>query len=921
MAHDYSIIDQINDEYESAIQSGNELRIEDLLERIDQPNRLALFEQLVRTELEYRHKSNEAVGIEEYRKRFPEHTDVINSLAARFGDQETVITEGVPGLGRSSWEGASEHLIGPYKLVRPLGVGGMGEVWLAEQTRPVQREVAIKLIRTNCDQKNFVARFEAERQALALMDHPNITSVYDAGETAEGMPFLVMEVVDGVPLTQYCEHNCSSIQDRLRLFASVCDAVQHAHQKGVIHRDLKPSNILVCEYGGVATAKVIDFGLAKATESGNQITDNSLVTEFGRVVGTVLYMSPEQAQPKHHGIDTRADIYSLGVVLYELLTDSTPIARSALNQQSILTVITAIKEQEAPRPSHRLAESNSLEQIARERQIDPKRLVQILKGDLDWIVTRAIEKNRDRRYQSASELAEDVRRYLNGEPVVARPPSIGYKLTTFIRKNRLLVGSAALATSLLVLGLIGTTWFALKSNLETARANGEAVRASQEASRANQEAANAKEQSQVAFDTLTGVIRDLHDEIRQVSGSADVRRRLLAISLKQIGKIAAENIDNAEFNIRQMRLLIEMGLNLQRHGVKNPEFHVQAEEYLSQARIIGEKIVASAPDNREAHSSLASAYQLLSDSFARRGDTVNAEALDDKALEIRLFVAERWPENEGMLRLALMALLQHAHDARGRGELQKSEALFLRAIAYGEKHGFPLEQVQACTGYAAFLRKTDPDEAMKWVIKASGICHELTKAEPENLGISIEYAKCLRLHSQLLAAKGNNSEAIKRGLAALDIVARLYEENESSLFVYEELLRCHLRLGKNFQTVKQRENAKTHYNAIMAMIDFSLPVTKINILAKSYLRDTTRILGELHLEEDDFEQATKFLEMHLEVCDTLRLSKPVTASQISKNLEVLPLLLKAYENLSDSENAQATEARILAAQEKLTELN
>jgi serine/threonine protein kinase/phage tail protein X len=340
-------------------------------------------------------------------------------------------------------------IAGRYKLIEAIGEGGMGTVWVAEQKEPVKRRVAIKLVKAGMDSRQVLARFEAERQALALMDHPHIAKVFDGGVTEQGRPFFVMEYVKGVPLTEYCDQARLSLKDRLNLFVPVCQAVQHAHQKGIIHRDLKPSNILICLYDGQPVPKVIDFGLAKAMHQA--LTDQSLYTAHGMMVGTPLYMSPEQAEHNNLDVDTRTDIYSLGVILYELLTGTTPLERQQLKQAAYHEILRLIKEVEPPKPSTRLSGSGSLPSVAAQRSIEPRQLAKALAGDLDWIVMKALDKERSRRYETANGLARDVERYLHDEAVEACPPSRAYRLKKFIHRNRALVtAGSAVAAALLV---------------------------------------------------------------------------------------------------------------------------------------------------------------------------------------------------------------------------------------------------------------------------------------------------------------------------------------------------------------------------------------------------------------------------------------------------------------------------------------
>jgi WD40 repeat protein/serine/threonine protein kinase len=344
-------------------------------------------------------------------------------------------------------------VIGPYKLLEQIGEGGFGVVFMAEQTQPIRRKVAVKVIKPGMDSRQIIARFEAERQALALMEHPNIAHVLDAGATASGRPYFVMELVRGVPITQFCDDNQQTLSERLELFVAVCQAVQHAHQKGIIHRDLKPSNVLVTLDDGTPLVKVIDFGIAKALGQ-ERLTDKTLFTGFAQMLGTPLYMSPEQAELSRQEADTRSDIYSLGVLLYELLTGTTPFDKDRLKEASFDEIRRIIREEEPAKPSTRISTlGQAATTVSANRQSEPRRLSQLFRGELDWIVMKALEKDRNRRYESASAFAADVQRYLNDELVEARPPSALYRFRKLVRRNKRVVAMASFAAAVLVVGV------------------------------------------------------------------------------------------------------------------------------------------------------------------------------------------------------------------------------------------------------------------------------------------------------------------------------------------------------------------------------------------------------------------------------------------------------------------------------------
>jgi eukaryotic-like serine/threonine-protein kinase len=549
---------------------------------------------------------------------------------------------------------AGTVIAGKYKLIEEIGEGGMGSVWMAQQTEPVRRTVAVKLIKAGMDSRAVLARFEAERQAIALMDHPNIAKVLDAGATPNGLPFFVMEMVKGVPITKFCDELKLDPRQRLELFVPVCLAIQHAHQKGIIHRDIKPSNVLIALYDEKAVPKVIDFGVAKA--AGQPLTDKTLATGFGAVVGTPEYMSPEQASFNNQDIDTRSDVYALGVLLYELLAGSPPFSRTDLARAGLLEILRVVREVEPQRPSTKLSTADALPSLSASRGTEPKKLTRLLRGELDWIVMKALEKDRNRRYETANGFAADVQRYLLGEPVQAVPPSTGYRLKKFYRRNRGPVLAAGLLFVVLLLGIVGTTYGLVRADRSAGR---EAARSAQ-LERSN--------------DVLKSVLKtfDPHDE-EQAVGPLRVQ---FAQRLRKA--VAALDGDALGDPLTVARLQYTLGVSLLGLGYAEDAIQV-----LDKARATFDRELG--PDSEES----MHAVVYLGDAHSELDDPDTASRLHKEVLDRRIRVLG--PDNPDTLVSVsdfAVALIE-AHRPREAVPMLQ-EALAKHTAARGSDHTFTL---------------------------------------------------------------------------------------------------------------------------------------------------------------------------------------------------------------------------------------
>ncbi len=547
--------------------------------------------------------------------------------------------------------------IGPYKILGVLGEGGMGIVYLAEQEKPIHRRVALKIIKLGMDTKQVIARFETEREALALMNHPNVAKVFDAGATETGRPYFAMEYVAGIPITDYCDKHRLSTDERLRLFMEVCQAVQHAHQKGIIHRDIKPSNVLVSVQDEKLVPKVIDFGVAKATQQ--RLTERTLFTEQGQLIGTPGYMSPEQAEMTALDIDTRTDIYSLGVVLYELLVGALPFDTKTLLQGGFAEIQRIIREVEPPKPSTKLsslgADSTT---IAQKRRTELRTLARQIRGDLDWIVMKCLEKDRTRRYDTANSLALEIGRYLNSEPILAGPPSTTYRMRKFVRRNKGQVFAAASILIVLLAGLGGTSFGLVQARRERAAA----------------------EQARNESDTVTQFLSD-------TIASADPGKEGKDVTVREVIDRAAQTIGE-KFKDKP---LIEARL---RHTIGGTYcslgLYSSAEAHAAEAAAVYRRTKG------DQDPATLAAMENLADALSNQGRYAEAEELDRRTLEVRRHVlGEEHPDTLRSMNDLAVDLFTQGHHAKAE-ELNRRTLEVLRRVL-GEEHPDTLKSINSLT--------------------------------------------------------------------------------------------------------------------------------------------------------------------------------------------------------------------------------
>jgi serine/threonine protein kinase/tetratricopeptide (TPR) repeat protein len=775
-------------------------------------------------------------------------------------------------------------VIGPYKLLEQIGEGGFGIVFMAEQTHPVRRKVALKIVKPGMDTRQVIARFEAERQALALMEHPHIARVLDAGATETGRPYFVMELVRGVPITEFCDQSSLAVRDRLELFLAVCQAVQHAHQKGIIHRDIKPTNILITLHDGTPVVKVIDFGIAKAM--GQQLTDKTLFTNFTQMLGTPLYMSPEQAEMSGLEVDTRSDIYSLGVLLYELLTGTTPFDKERLRTAAYDEIRRIIREEEPPRPSKRISTlGDALTTVSTQRNTDPARLSQLFRGDLDWIVMKALDKDRRRRYDSASAFAADILHHLHDEPVQACPPSSLYRFRKFARRNKLILVTAGLVALTLVTGSAASIWQAIRATAAESlaqerlrQAETDRVLAQQAEQKALTAVAEADKHRAQAEANLLETLKTVDDYFTRVSentllnvpGLQPLRKELLEAALRYYQGFVKQHAGDPKLRERLARAHGRLG---HIHGVIGAKADAVAE--YEKARELWQELRAGQPASPDYRTHLANTHVSIGYIEQERGLTAQAEAAYTAAIALLEPLTTERPERQdvwGGLSLAYHNL-GYLHVQRKRfNEAQQcyEQALWLRVEQRQKRRNADLDRqvAQLYNDFAyLYLLKGDRNRSLHYNERALDIRLELMNQYPRVL----EYAHVVGgSHNHIgdvYRAKRDWPAAVSAYERAIAIQEKLVRESPAVANYHTNLVNSYDNLAEVHNRAGRPADARRFYLAAVTqqeqLVRLGSRVADCDpdlLRLYDFLAKTEQKLGKKGDALPTYQRASRFLE-------------------------------------------------------------
>ena len=865
---------------------------------------------------------------------------------------------------RSTEEGPGSQ-IGPYKLLQQIGEGGMGTVFMAEQTQPVRRKVALKVIKPGMDSRQVVTRFEAERQALALMDHVNIARVLDAGTTDSGRPYFVMELVHGIPITKYCDDNHLNPRQRLELFVPVCQAIQHAHQKGVIHRDVKPSNVLVTLYDGRPVPKVIDFGVAKAIDQ--KLTEQTMFTEFGAIIGTLEYMSPEQAETGPLDIDTRSDIYSLGVLLYELLTGSTPLEAAKLRRAAFMEILRRILEEEPAKPSTRLSDSReALASISAQRNMEPARLTRLVRGELDWIVMKSLEKDRTRRYETAAGFARDIQRYLDGDAVEACPPSASYKLKKFARKHRAALATAGAFALLLVAATAVSVGLALRADRERDRATG-----AERSARGQQ--ARAQDRERMAIDAVKRFRDAVADEpeLKNTPALDGLRKRLLKEPLaffralrdrlqadrdtrpESLAKLAQANSDlgrlTDEIGDRQDALLAHReALAIRQRladdspadadiqtGLARSYNHIgvllmvtgkpaEALRALESALAILQKLADANPAATEVHADLARSHTGIGLLLADTGRPAEALKAHMAAMAIRRKLADADPTVDTFQADVAGSHFNIGGQLGATGKSGAAMKAYEAALVIFQKLADANPSVTAFQRNLALshfnrgslLRETGrPDEALKAWGAAVAIQRALADAHPTVTAFQRDLANCHHNIGVLQSVSGGPADALKALEAVLAIRRKLADANPTVILFQEELARSYNSIGGQLGAAGRPDEAMKSHEAGLVIVQKLAREHPESPAFAGFLGSILTNMAQIDMGAGRFEAARARIQKAHEWGRKALDSNPANPKYRETFERVLRYQIAAAQRLNDAKGASGAEQELASLQD------